>query len=151
MMLETTQLLYTAFYLNNSQQQLKHAPLCLSTGQPGYKPVHNKKHPSVIWAAESLAHWIWLVTLGLYLVDEYKFRYGQDKTHGCEEHLLWLSRNPPKGLFQKRPWIRAPPPAMPDQYIVEGDSITSYRNFYRGSKQDRGLLTYTRRHKPHFI
>lgn len=151
MILEYTQILYTAFYLSSSTEQLSDAPLNESTGRRGYMSVRNKKHPSVLWCAMSLAHYMWLISLALNLVTEYNFRYQPSQPHKCLEHLQWLSKNPPKGLFHQVKWLCGPTPAMPDEYKVTGDSIQSYRNYYRGSKKDRGLLVYTRRHIPHWI
>ena len=37
-----------------------------------------------------------------------------------------------------------------DEYKVE-DRIESYRNFYKGSKRERGLTKYTRRSLPMFL
>jgi hypothetical protein len=37
-------------------------------------------------------------------------------------------KNIPTGSFY------LPPPAMPEEYIVKGDTITSYRNYYKLGK-----------------
>jgi hypothetical protein len=145
MILEYTQILYTANHVNGGTTLiLECAPLCMSTQNRGYK-LHAKNHPSVLWASESLVHYMWLCKLAISLVEEYKFRY--NATHSCLEHLQWLFTNPPPALMFKRDWMRDPPPAMPDEYKVSSDSIECYRAYYNGSK--RYLLKYTKRHVPH--
>lgn len=151
MILEYTQILYTANHVNGGTPTiLLNAPVCATTGKRGYK-LHAKNHPSVKWASESLAHYYWLLALAFCLVEEHTFRFQPKARHACYEHLRWLSKNPPPDLLFRRFWMRDPPPAMPEEYRVEGDSIFSYRNYYNGSKRDRGLLIYTRRHVPHIF
>ena len=148
MILESTQILYTAHHIHESSL-LEIAPLCLSTGQRGYKK-HAAKHPSVIWAAEALPHYIWLCWLALALVNEHEHRFQPKERHSCAVHLEWLLANPPPALVTKRSWLRDPPCAMPDEYKVVGDAITSYQNYYNGSKKERGLFKWTKRHTPHW-
>ena len=152
MILEYTQILYTVFYLTDSKEQLLLSPWNPNTKRNGYLPVHNKKHPSVLWAAESLPHYVWLTSLARHLVKEYHYRYTQaKKPHACEVHIQWLSANLPQGLRHKLIWQRPPPPAMPEEYKVPNNSIQSYINYYNGSKAEKGLLVYTRRSKPHIL
>lgn len=150
MILEYTQILYTAFYLLNCEDQLEDAPYNQNTNMHGYKPVRNKKHPSVLWAAASKAHYKWLAKMALKLVKEYQYRYGEKKEHACKKHLKWLRKHPPAD-FPETTWLSDPTPAMPDEYKVGKNVVASYRNYYRGQKADRGLLVYTRRHKPHIF
>ena len=151
MILETAQLLYTAHWvlaLNAGTQP------ALSTAPPpktrptehGYLSIRNKNHPCAIWARESRAHYMWLSEFGLALCLEYRHRFG-DKSHSCEKHLLWLYFNPPAQIVEKG-WTQ-PPKAMPDQYKRSKDSIVCYRIYYVEGKTE--LLTYTGRHKPHWI
>jgi len=41
--------------------------------------------------------------------------------------------------------------AMKPEYKISADPIESYRHYYRTSKEERGLLQYTRRERPAFI
>lgn len=129
MILETTQL------LNNA----------MIVGQPDYIPVYrqtHKNHPCSLWACESRDNFIWLLSLGAYLCDEYTFRY--EKTHKCKTHLDTFATQinklvlPVKGLTPFRL-------CMPDQYKVE-DPVESYRNYYRGDKVK--FAKWTRRPEP---
>jgi len=151
MILESTQLLYTANHENGGTPNIQaSAPICLSTGNRGYKACH-KNHPSALWVRESLPHYMWLLALAKELVEEHAYRFSPKKPHASLVHLEWLEANPPPGLLTKTVWIRDPTPAMPVMYRKEGDSVASYRAFYNGSKRDRGLLKYTRRHYPHIL
>jgi len=151
MILESTQLLYTANHENGGTEAIRaSAPICLSTGNRGYKSCH-KNHPSAIWVCESLAHYGWLLTLAKELVAEHTHRFSPKKVHASLVHLEWLETNPPPGLLTKTLWMRDPTPAMPAEFRHEGDVIASYRAYYNGAKRDKGLLKYTRRHVPHIL
>lgn len=147
MLLEYTQILYTSNHVNGGTSAIQDtAPLCISSGMRGYK-LHAKNHPSVKWASESLAHYMWLNALALELVREHRYRF---KTmHACKEHLFWLRDHPPPGLLTKSEWLRDPPPAMPAEYRVNQQSVSCYRAYYNGAK--RHILTYTKRHFPHIL
>lgn len=147
MILESTQMLYTANHENGGHEHiLSDAPICVSTGRHGYKS-HAKNHPCTKWVRESLAHYNWLLDLAFELVREHMFRFAPKAIHACNEHLLWLKANPPSGLLTNS-WLRDPPTAMPDEFRI-GDSIRSYIAYYNGSKRERGMLKYTKRHVPH--
>ena len=151
MILESTQLLYTANHENGGTENIKaHAPICLSTGNRGYKS-HSKNHPSALWVRESLAHYWWLLALAKELVVEHGHRFSPKRPHASLVHLEWLEENPPPGLLTKTAWVRDPTPAMPTEFRREGDVIASYRAYYNGAKRDAGLLKYTRRHVPHIL
>jgi hypothetical protein len=158
MILETTQLLYTAHWVlalaASAQPDFTTAPSLVSDPkQKGYKSIRNPKHPCAIWTRESLQHYYWLCELGMALCEEYIHRFSTDpadpKSHACEEHIYWLYSHPPPTL--KDTGWRQPAQAMPDEY-KHGSSIAAYRAYYRLNKGDlRGMLTYTARHKPHWL
>jgi hypothetical protein len=148
MLLETIQLLYTAHWAVASTA-LKTAPAPKSRpSDHGYRSISNPKHPSALWARQSSRHYSWLSQLGLALALEYRFRYG-DKEHSCERHAVWLFFHPPRELGDTG-W-RDPPKAMPDEHKISGDAVRCYRHYYIHSKGARGLLTYTKRQRPHWI
>lgn len=106
-----------------------------------YKASHIS-HPSSLWVRRSQANYQWLYSLLYCLIQEYKWRY-ERTTHACEKLLPYLSYIPTnlaQGLFSQ------PTPAMPSTYIVERDSITSYRNYYVGAKS--AFATWKKRDKP---
>lgn len=156
MILETTQLLYTAHWIlalaTGHAPDFSRAPYRKdSTTQRGYQPIRNAKHPCAIWTRESLEHYQWLCSLGIALCEEYQHRFGHDKAHSCEEHLYWLNRNTPPQLSSKG-WLRQPPQAMPDEYKRSKDSIVCYRIYYKENKGAvRDILSYTGRHQPHWL
>jgi len=144
MILETAQLLYTAHWVLGTTD-FSTAPYRNNSSLSGYQSIRNKNHPSAIWVRESLAHYMWLCTLGLYLCEEYKYRFGPEKEHSCEKHLYWLMSNLP--ALKDNGW-KQPPQAMPVEY-QHSDSIVAYKAYYLGGKAK--LLQYTRRHKPRWI
>lgn len=115
MILETTQLLCSAWHMSDPEHDIY---------TPPYKLAH-KNHPSAIWTRESIDNYKWLCQLGLELCKEYTYRYG--KHHASEKHLIELSKvSPPipdKGFTK-------PKLAMPDTYKDDDDPIESYRQYY---------------------
>ena len=87
-------------------------------------------HPSAIWARDCASNYLRLYHLWLELMDEYTYRYG--KIHACSKLIPYL-KNPPNNILVGK--FTEPTPAMPKEYIVDGDSIASYRNYYNGAKQ----------------
>lgn len=137
MIIETAQLLYSAHWMLNS-------PLPVTA----YKLAH-KNHPCSIWTRQSITNYMWLCSLGLWLCKEYSNRYGEQKTHKTEAHIIWLMNNPPKNI----PFLDMTPPAqaMPDVYKND-NPIRAYRKFYIGSKlKERGIVNYTWREPPPFL
>lgn len=122
MALETTQILSTVHHLHGN-----------SSAAP-YKKTH-EHHPTVVWAAESMAQYDWLQQLGLYLCREYALRYGSfTKRHACEKHILGSLASPPPALLTA-PWRwREPPQAMPEECRVPNDAVSAYRKYYREHK-----------------
>lgn len=103
-------------------------------------------HPSAIWVRQSYANYVWLNRLLAYLCKEYTYRY--EKVHKVESSDLLLNLYvPPNKLDEtKSLFFTQPTPAMPDTYKVDGDSISSYRNYYNGGKQH--LASWKKRSVP---
>ena len=151
MILETTQLLYTAHWMlcieAGKLPDFSTAPTM--KGNPrmrGYLPIRNHTHPCAVWARAAAVHYRWLVVLGMALSNEFRHRF-KGGAHSCEEHLRWLYFHEPKNIRSGK-WID-PPLAMAEQYKCSRSPIISYRNYYRKGKS--ALLQYTRRHRPHWI
>jgi len=83
MVLELTQMLYTAHYIHSSKILPPDA----------YKPISNKKHPINIWIALNVNNYTFASTLAKCLSEEYTIRYG--KVHSCDKHINWLIINKP--------------------------------------------------------
>jgi hypothetical protein len=85
-------------------------------------------HPSAIWARKTDQNYMWLAELLEQTCVEYTYRYG--KVHSVERSGLMqmlknnFPMNLPIGEFTE------PPPAMPDDCKVPGNSIQSYHNYY---------------------
>lgn len=100
-----------------------------------YKPCF-KNHPCTIWARDSYDNMEWLIQHGLALCYTYTQRFG--KTHKCKNVIEKASKTlkdaflgglvkfPAKGLTKFAQ-------AMPDEFKGE-NSVTAYRNYYRGAK-----------------
>ena len=120
MILESAQMLCTAHRCHSLADEVDWVP---------YKKAH-VNHPSTIWARQSASHYLWLYHHMLALGDEYTKRYG--KVHlsikKCKEPLTKY----PDGILHTG--FSEPPQCMPDEYKVEGDSISAYWNYYIGEK-----------------
>lgn len=81
MILETTQLLYTAWWFG--REHVEWAPCKYDP----YRATH-KNHPSAIWVRLHPNHYQWALRLGIELCQEYTRRY--KKEHKCYTHLQRL-------------------------------------------------------------
>ena len=87
------------------------------------------KHPSTLWLFESAYNYIWLYKHMMAMNDEYKLRYNHTKDHLAVQKLGELLKQPPKNINVRAIGTDATP-AMPDECIVPGDSVASYRKYY---------------------
>ena len=117
MILESAQMLCTA-----------HHELLYDPDVP-YKPAH-VNHPSTIWCRKNTRHYFWLYEHMLALGHEYTNRYGKEHLSiiKCKEPLKLAPINMPTYEFEQ------PPQCMPDEYKVDGDSISAYWNYYENEK-----------------
>ena len=120
MILESAQMLCTAHHVYGNEEQKLNVP---------YKQAH-LNHPSTIWARQCRANYRWLYLHMMALGYKYAKRY--NKMHAsivkCAKFLNIPPVHIPDGDFCE------PPQAMPDEYKVEGDSVTAYWNYYEGEK-----------------
>ena len=82
MILETTQLLYTAWWFGRDTLPLPELDSC---PYDPYRPTH-KNHPSAVWVRADPKHYYWLLNLGFDLCKEYYNRYN-NQFHKCLTHL----------------------------------------------------------------
>ena len=104
-------------------------------------------HPSAKWVRESAANYNWLYELWTSLCAEYTHRYG--RKHLTQEKLEYFLLLPPQESDLDKKFTQ-PTPAMA-QYpycIVEGDSLTSYRQFYWADKRE--FAVWSKRDKPYW-
>ena len=117
MILECAQMLCTAHHVYNNGDNVP------------YKKAH-LNHPSTIWVRSSVHHYNWLYDHMLALGKEYTARY--NKHHltisKCREALMY----PPSSMVDNG--FEEPPQCMPDEYKVDGDSVTAYWNYYEKEK-----------------
>ncbi len=90
MILETTQLLYTAWHVN--QPGMLEISRIIASDPCEWKPYRctHKNHPSAKWVRARRSHYEWAVSLGFSLCVEYTRRYG--KVHKCQSHLMRLKQ-----------------------------------------------------------
>ncbi len=132
MVLETAQILCSALYRHG-----------IATP---YKPTH-ARHPSVLWAGDSLAHWQWTRSLGMALGDEYTYR--RARTHASTLILSALPESPP---IADHGWTD-PPQAMPEAWRGP-DTVIAYRTYYAAEKNHfpgKGPARWTARPRPDFM
>lgn len=131
MVLETGQMLSTAYQLHNGEDE----DLYMSA---------YPKHPMTIWVGESEGNYLWSLQLLRELCKEYTYRY--KKIHSTERVLNALNKKPvPKFHYKK---FLIPPLCMPDEYKVS-NYIKSYRNYYIGEK--KRFARYTGVDTPDFM
>jgi hypothetical protein len=144
MILEYAQLLSTAHRIldgklvegvSKSGRKAKRYELPDTRDSVLYTATH-ANHPSAVWARKSQANYNWLFDLFKECLDEYSNRYGKvHATSRLHDHLRVSPNNISTDSFTE------PPPAMPDDYKVPGDSVTSYRNYYINDKMKMSRWT----------
>ena len=142
MILELTQMLYTAHYIHKTDMDLFPSDY--------YKPISNQKHPTNVWISLNIHNYTYAISIAKCLSEEYTNRY--HRIHSCDKHVKWLSINFPSfktnvdysgskkkvvfGVIPGFPDLTPVPLSMPeDSMICEKDSlqfqlIKSYRNYY---------------------
>ena len=87
------------------------------------------RHPSTQWVMKSAYNYRWLYNHMMALNEEYKKRYNKNVDHVSVSKLKELLKEPPKNANINAIGTDATP-AMPDECIVPGDSVASYRKYY---------------------
>ncbi len=118
--------------------------LCTALNKKGfttpYKSTH-VKHPSVLWAEESLDNFRWLAELAHALNKEFCWRFDRSSDHAS----ISILKNIEEVTFDNK-GLTEFPQAMPDKYKVAGDPVKAYRDFYIGEKSR--FATWTKRSPP---
>jgi len=117
MILESAQMLCTAHHVYGNGDNVP------------YKKAH-VNHPSTIWARTSKSNYYWLYEHMLGIGKVYTKRYGKYhlSIEKCRDALAFAPVGMPELGFTE------PPQCMPDEYKVEGDSISAYWNYYEQDK-----------------
>lgn len=120
-----------------SAQMLSTAHWVLDGGHSGaiYKATH-ANHPCSVWVRESSGNYGWLWRHAMAMCYEYTLRY--KRVHKTEQ-IIWRLLNPPSNLPNKErtPFaicFFARDPVAHLMCYVPGDTIQSYRNFYKLDK-----------------
>ena len=120
MILESAQMLCTAHHCYGDSEQKANVP---------YRQAH-LNHPSTIWARRSRSTYMWLYDHMIALGKEYTKRYGKEHLtiSKCRDFLA----TPPVHIQGED--FTEPPQCMPDEYKVDGDSVSAYWNYYEQDK-----------------
>lgn len=111
-----------------------------------YKPTHETTR-YMKWARENSANYLWLRNLWVAVVDEYAFRFG---THHKSMLLTNRLMTPPRNISHAREPSDLPlPDKMDAAWIVDADTVETYRNIYRFGKSH--LHSWTRRAQPRWL
>jgi hypothetical protein len=152
MILETAQLLSTAHRVIDGEEyegksasgrKAKRWSLPDNRELVLYQATH-VNHPSAVWCRQSNNNYNWLYCHFEGLLKEYTYRYG--KTHKCavaRDVFAYPPHNIPCS------WLTPVTPAMPEEYLVKGDPVASYRNYYRVGKKH--LHKWTKRQPPEWL
>ena len=140
---------------------LQTAPICASTGKPGYGMVH-AKHPFARFASRSEKNYQFLVARGLALAHEHTFRMGT--VHSAQAQLEWLRDNPPpQNLFLgadtppdyphgAMEHIADLPICVPEDVRDTLSVVKSYRKCYRIKAETfRKPMRWTNRRPPKWL
>ena len=133
MILETTQLLWTAVHVGGVD--VEKLPI------KAYRKTH-MWHPTAIWVRKTPKNWAFAVAFGLELCAEYTRRYG--KVHKCEAHLRFLRKFGYVEPLERRAiknkcgamknGCTPFPLAMPEDCVVykggKPHAVRSYRKYY---------------------
>lgn len=103
-------------------------------------------HPCAKWVRESKTNYLWLLSHGLALCNEYTFRY--NRNHATARILIKMACNMP---YIEDIGLTPPALAMPDEFkIYPYNPVLSYRAYYR-YKQRTIDFRYTRRQMPDWL
>jgi len=153
MILEYAQLLSTAHRVLDGMEMVRISPATGRKQKVWVLPdardeviytVTHIQHPSAVWVRESKQHYQWLFKLFVALMEEYTHRYG--RVHATNRLKDFLKKTPKN--IKNTPFVE-PPPTMPEEYKVVGDTVASYQNYYNGAK--RKIFAWKNRAVPDFI
>jgi len=104
-----------------------------------YKSTHIN-HSCNVWLRESPANFMWLVSLLAGLLIQYRIRYNKFDTFIHAEEIHTYAYNIGCDYifagYNMKDHMTPFKLCMPEQYKVEGDPVTSYRNYYIAEKKD---------------
>ena len=99
------------------------------------------KHPSTIWVMQSAYNYIWLYRHMMALNSQFRLRYKKSEDHMTIRKLGTILKDIPKNIPLNKIGTE-PPPAMPDECKVPGNSIESYRKYYIMKKREFATWKY---------
>lgn len=121
---------------------LETAQLLCSPFEPGtvpYKRTHYN-HPCAKWVRETRTNWLWLLTYGVVLANEFKYRF--EKEHKSGLVIYHLLEDPTIDYRTTNLELTPFAQAMPDKYKCD-NAVIAYRDYYRAK-----MIEWTLREKP---
>lgn len=141
MIIEAAQMLSTAKHL------LDPFPVGSEEESKIYKISH-KNHPVSIWIRTSLENYMWTIKMVRAMHDEWRYRYGHNKTKYHASYLVvsYLKKHaPPADAFPQK-GLKPFAQAMPNEYKCE-DAVEAYRKYYQ-SPDKRKIASWKNRSPP---
>lgn len=136
MILETAQLLSTAWWITDESQAA-----AWYEDKKIYRKTH-VNHPCAIWVRQTTSNYDWTLRLGLALCHEYTYRYG--KIHKTQAVLHFLDQHRPSLVNGPR---TRPPLCMPNQ-CKRATVVDSYRQYYLQVKRETMKCEWKHRNPP---
>lgn len=97
-----------------------------------HEKLKNHKHGTCKWVCETEANYRMMITFGLKMCEEYRFRYG--RRHGVHDKIEFFNRTRSPTGFK----IEGQTPfylAMPDEY-KDSDPVVAYRKLYMSDEKN---------------
>lgn len=101
------------------------------------RKIPHYRHPSAIWARQSLENFEWLLTHGMAQCEEYSRRY--KRRHKAEDFIDWAAKNYKYVTFAETgltPFARCFGPFKSDLDTNEPDTIKAYCKYIYMDKKD---------------
>lgn len=154
MILELLQMLYTAHYINNKNDDWK--KFFEEKGLTPYKKCY-QNHPITLWIAEDVNNYYYTLKMLIYLLREKKKRYPDNEASKCKPHALALLEEYKHNLYKPENSKKIDsekytfgfttdkttpmPIIVPDECKIknengEYDTVLSYREYYISKKRD---------------
>jgi len=118
--------------------RLQHPERAAEFNRHGVYKISHAHHPITKWIPEAKPNWDWTVEMAGALHDEWKRRYKhpEEKIHNSYRVVTYLRDNPPTKFLLDTD-ERTPFKDCVGEYLVEGDTVASYRNYYMSPAKQR--------------
>lgn len=113
--------------------------------------VSHQNHPCTEWVGHSLQTMFKTLQFTRAIHNEYRYRYGEEKTHGWYEYVMNIPTDIYKEYLPDTGELPEPPQTILDAYKCN-DFVTAYRYYYVNEKYPKEWCVYEKgRNEPHWI